>query len=440
MTKRLKRKLKRISIAVISVLILAILLFTSDKTGLFVMSKDKKEDLSSAEISEAVNSGIELAEDDGVIICDSIMQGVKDNNLPDGDYIFRVNGKTESGSETIDYKIELINNYNDVMYSTDSGNANKTISLGDTSKEYKMLVVKYHKNLTINKGVTVTAATSSTMVNGTNYNLCYKKGMYLCVMGELVNNGTISMTARGTYNVSGENVYLWKDKNSNFEYVPALGAEGLAAHQPKNTTGTWSEGRKGNDGANRGLGSGGQGANIFNGLGGSKDGWVGASTGGTSYAGGNGSGSVVNSNAAATPKTTGQASLNYGGSGYSYNSGNYVEWFAGGGAGIIGGNSGYYGCSTANTEAKGQNGSGGLLLLYTNDLTNNGIIESNGTNGAGANRYFTSSYRAATGGGGSGGGSINVFYKRTTNLGSIIADRWTRRKCIRLSEYESWAT
>lgn len=108
-----------------------------------------------------------------------------------------------------------------------------------------MLVVKYHKNLTVNSGVTLTATNVS--------NLTYKKGMYICVMGELINRGTITMTARGTYNCAGENVYLWKNEDDTFEYVPALGgAGGPGISQSVGTAGT--------PGSYRGTGGGGSGA------------------------------------------------------------------------------------------------------------------------------------------------------------------------------------
>ena len=139
-----------------------------------------------------------------------------------GNYTFRVAGIDSAGNpETKDYHVELINFYDDVTYSLDAGQTEKTVSLGDSTTEYKMLIVKYHKNLTIDAGVTVTATNVSS--------LTYKKGMYLCVMGELVNNGTISMTARGTYNQAGENVYLWKNTDSSYEYVPAIGGNGGAS-------------------------------------------------------------------------------------------------------------------------------------------------------------------------------------------------------------------
>ena len=50
--------------------------------------------------------------------------------------------------------------------------------------------------------------------------------MYIHVSGTLTNNGTISMTARGTYNQKGENVYLWKNLDNTFEYVSAVGETG----------------------------------------------------------------------------------------------------------------------------------------------------------------------------------------------------------------------
>ncbi len=52
--------------------------------------------------------------------------------------------------------------------------------------------------------------------------------MYIYCEGTLTNNGTISMTARGAKAV-GQNVYLFKNLEGNFEYIPAVGGVGGAS-------------------------------------------------------------------------------------------------------------------------------------------------------------------------------------------------------------------
>lgn len=101
-----------------------------------------------------------------VVKMESIVQGFKNIDLGDGEYTVVINGQ--------EYLVELINYYDNVRYSLDADQTEKTISLGDNTEEYKTLVVKYHNNLVIDEGVTVTANT----VN----DLTYKKGMYLCVL------------------------------------------------------------------------------------------------------------------------------------------------------------------------------------------------------------------------------------------------------------------
>lgn len=44
-----------------------------------------------------------------------------------------------------------------------------------------MLIVKYHKNLKVDEGVTLTASTAVDE-NGDELELTYKKGMYICVL------------------------------------------------------------------------------------------------------------------------------------------------------------------------------------------------------------------------------------------------------------------
>lgn len=85
-------------------------------------------------------------------------------------------------------------------------------------------------------------------------------------------------------------------------------------------------------------------------------------------------------------------------------SGHGVGSSAGGGSGNPGG-------LGFNVGTRGQNGTGGLLVLYTKDLINNGQITSCGSNGG----------TAQITGGSSGGGSINIFYKQNIELNGTIS-------------------
>ena len=66
--------------------------------------------------------------------------------------------------------------------------------------------------------------------------MAQKECIYI-VNGTLTNNGTISMTARGA-KAEGQNVYLFKNIEGNFEYVPAVGGTGGIAR-----AGSWGTSR-----------------------------------------------------------------------------------------------------------------------------------------------------------------------------------------------------
>lgn len=69
------------------------------------------------------------------------------------------------------------------------------------------------------------------------------------------------------------------------------------------------------------------------------------------------------------------------------------------------------------TGGKGENGTGGLLVIYANQIDNNGNITANGCAGG---EVTTNSNSAS--GGASGGGSINIFYNNTiTGIEKITA-------------------
>lgn len=323
-----------------------------------------------------------------VVRSDGLIAAIRDINYVDGNYDVVANGVT--------YPIELINVYDNTTYSS-------SVSLGDATTEKKMLVVKYHGDLTINSGVTVTATTVS--------NLTYKKGMLLYVEGTLTNNGTISMTARGTYNQAGENVYLWQNHDDTFEYIPATGGIGGAAVvRPNNgyNGSVISAGKPGIDGSNRSTGGGGSGTAAANVEG---TGVSGAGGTGTSYSGGSGGGGAVKRSSGTSYAGNGSS---VGGPGGAAFSSRYSSWYtAGGGAGNAGGLGKHYSTASYDYQYSGATGTGGLLIIYSNQLVNNGSITSNGSSGGGGTAP----------GGGSGGGSINLFVGNSyTNNGTITAN------------------
>ncbi len=151
------------------------------------------------------------------------------------------------------------------------------------AKEYakNMVVVKVNGNLTIDENVTVTA-----------YNSSYggPKGMLLYVTGDIINKGTISMTARGA-KAKGQNVYLWKNTNGSCESIDATGGKGGASYDSRSlVTTVVVNGKKGNNGISRRTGGGGTGSgrsylNIGHIV-------IGQGGRGTSYSGGSGSGAA----------------------------------------------------------------------------------------------------------------------------------------------------
>ena len=111
-----------------------------------------------------------------------------------------------------------------------------------------------------------------------------------------------------------------------------------------------------------------------------------------------------------------------GGNGSAYASSGGLTWYASGGVGIQDGNI----QSASSSGVKNQIitidesniescGSGGLLIIYANNIVNNSKIASNGS--IGVNKTAVDSP-----GGSSGGGSINIFYgNNCENNGEITA-------------------
>ncbi|MFP4467905.1 MAG: InlB B-repeat-containing protein, partial [Bacteroidales bacterium] len=280
-------------------------------------------------------------------------------------------------------KVELVE-YSDshVLFDTDQ-------EFGDASRQDDwMLFVRFAGDVTVYTNVTLTA-------NGR------KRGMYMHIPGQLVNHGTISMTARGAVS-EGQNVLLFDE-----EFVPAEGgAGGDRVYASAGGSSTYRPGRAGADGVTRSTGGGASGGNRTGTAG---SGYSGRGSAGTSYSGGSGGGG----RAARNTSNAGHASANggRGGSGYAWTNSPY-RYSAGGGAGNPGGSRGVHNGGSA---SNGHTGTGGLLALYAHKVNNHGIISSDGSQGGNASHI-------SAGGGGSGGGSVNIFASQLNNSRTIRAE------------------
>ncbi|PJI07026.1 MULTISPECIES: hypothetical protein [Clostridium] len=291
---------------------------------------------------------------------ETIYDYLKNENIPDGIHTLVLHNNTSIDAE--------IYNFNDnIEYSASP-------TLGDNIADTKMLILIYHKNLTIDKDVIFTPQVR-------------KKGMCIYCKGILTNNGDISMTARGA-NAEGKDVYLLKNGDGSFEYVPAAG--GIGGSASGGLINREFVGIKGADGTSRATAGGGSGscycsATLQGPIAGSGSGGI-----GTAFSGGAGGGSAVSVYGGAWG---GSGSSNGGAGGYASTSNNYSYLTAGGGAGNPAGNGDYGGNS-------GENGTGGLLIIYCKAFNNCKVISANGSNGGNGNTVA---------GGASGGGSINIF-------------------------------
>ena len=141
---------------------------------------------------------------------------------------------------------------------------------------------------------------------------------------------------------------------------------------------------------------------------------------GTSYSGGSGSG-AANSDGAYGWAVTSGAGSSVGGAGGtgvvgSGNEGGYGQISMGGTGNPSGSYQTYREAAVNYVERRG---TGGLLILYTNDLYNEGTISSNGISSSTAG--LSRSYGRVDPGGASGGGSVNIFAHEVKNLNIITA-------------------
>ncbi|MDD4410057.1 MAG: hypothetical protein PHW52_05405, partial [Candidatus Pacebacteria bacterium] len=263
------------------------------------------------------------------------------------------NGDKEIATSYATIPAEYIEVSGDTVYSSNP-------IIGNSTPDSRMLVVRYDGDLTIGPGVTLTPQVR-------------KRGIVIYVDGDLTINGTISMTARGAANVTGNRLLIASNAGSSYE-VPAVGGAGGAA---SSNHAIGSSGISISDG---GTGGGGGGGSANSGTGG-------AGGAGTSYSGGTGG----------------------GGGNVSQRGGDGSSNGGVGGAGNGGANGG--GTGNPGGTVSSNSGTGGLLIIYVaGNLNGNGNIVSEGTNS-----YGIPWNSAVVGGGASGGGSINLFYKGNNN-------------------------
>lgn len=205
----------------------------------------------------------------------------------------------------------------------------------------------------------------------------------------LVNNGIISMSARGSVG-KGDNIYLY-NTSKGLQYVPAVGAAGGPRHGGR--ANYWGVGWASN-GVGRQTGGGSSGSCYSNA---NYVPTAGAGSAGTSYSGGSGGG------AGSFGSATNAAS--YGGRGGDAYTVNVY-------------NRGY--CGVGNPNGSGYNcgpeGTGGLLIIISFKLDNKGRIEANGVDQA--SQWSSHSY---SGGGASGGGSVNILAGTISGVENISA-------------------
>jgi hypothetical protein len=206
----------------------------------------------------------------------------------------------------------------------------------------------------------------------------------LYVTGNLICNGSISMTARGANHsgtgdsggaTSAVDIRVGTGTFSaitNPQIPAAGGTQGVAVNASNN-------GNSGGTGINGGTGGGGSGQAFSSGR-------SGAGAAGTCFSGGGGGGGILGG------VTAGSAVANGGAGGAAAGS------VSGGGAGNPGGagTGGQFG-------PNGDSGTGGtLIVIVEGTLSGTGTIVSNGSSGGGVGGQVW--------GGSSGGGSVNVLY------------------------------
>lgn len=255
------------------------------------------------------------------------------------------------------------------------------------------------------------------------------KGLVLYFKGSVENAGLISMSCRGAV-ATPIDIYLYRKSmvvdgvpTVDYDYVPARGAAGIPPKRRSTSANSCTfNGETGLAGTKRQTGGGGTGAFALNGNNWSAALWSGASSAGTCYAGGNGGGAILVMNKGALCSYGyGDANAWAGGKAWARDSNTAASEYSLGGTGIQ--------CGADASEVVSQvygiwkyAGVGGLLIIFTPTLDNQGVINSNAAFMSHGSVRMTRTYNFFLQGGGAGGGSINIFTSKLVNMGQIIAN------------------
>lgn len=301
---------------------------------------------------------------------------------------------------------ELIKDY----YSQPVANyLNQTVTINGVSLDCDIYRVANNSELTASVFTGCVAEDANTQIiigsnlsvaDGTTLTPPYRcKGIIIGCPGTFTNAGIISMTARGASG-AGKNIQLTDDY-----MISAVG--GAGGSSVKNANGATGSTAAANVLSCAGGGSGGS-TKYSN-----TDGNSGAGGSGTSFSGGAGGGGANHNNG-----TDGSSTGGAGGTG-GVHSASYGDE-TGGGAGNPGGaGNGSYGSENTN---KGSDGTGGLLVIFSNNLVQSGTLTSNGSAGGNASEH---NCELAGAGGGSGAGCI-VLLSNTSNIsGTYTVDGGT---------------
>lgn len=233
----------------------------------------KTEDLNNdsllGKVSKINTSGVQNIEVNGVTYTANVI--IENNDLVlDGE-------KQVTGSTLTDKVYEFGNKETDVA----KANADGTVA-----NAQNMVILKVNGNLTVNYHTKLTACKSDNGYGG-------PKGLLVYCTGTLSNNATIDMTARGA-RAEGQDVYLWKNGDNSYEYIPAVGGIGGESIYKYSTAKEEVRyaGIAGTNGENRATGGGGSGAMLLGDTTYRFYCYSGAGSAGTSYSGGSGGGGI----------------------------------------------------------------------------------------------------------------------------------------------------